>query len=439
MVGREEFEFANDIRAAMETRAPRFAWVTASAIASVLVVGLIWAQWASIEEVTSGSGRVIPSSQTQVVQTLERGIVREILTREGDLVVHDQVLMRIDDTGATSKLGELSQRRWSLLAEIARLEAEAEGSEDIEGYSILKANAPQAVQSERELFYARQRKLNEEIAILRQQAIQKEQELQEYEARKAKLLASQKPLLREVELTSKLHKRGVVPEVEMLRLDRQAAELQGELEIVKISIPRAHAAMGEIKSRIANARAVFQSEVRERLAPARGELAIVDESIKAAKDRVVRTQLKAPVRGIVNKLNITTIGAVVQPGQDIFEIVPLDDTLLIEADVRPQDVAFIRPQQKASIKLTAYDYLIYGTLDGHVERISPDTITDERGETFYRVIVRTDQSHIGKPEKQLPIIPGMVAKVDIQTGKKTVFDYLIKPIRRVRNEAMRER
>lgn len=439
MIGRAEFEFANDIRAAMEERAPRTAWIMISAIAAILLSAAAWANWAMIEEVTTGSGRVIPSSQTQVVQTLERAIVREILAREGDLVEQNQVLMQIDDTGAASRLGELSQKRWALLAEIARLEAEAEDKKKIEVDPALKAAAPQAVLSEQDAFRARRRALEEEIAILKQQEIQKEQELQEFEARQAKLSATLKPLTREVKLTRDLYERDVIPEVEMLRLERQEAELKGELDIVSKSIPRAKAAMAEFASRIDNARARFRSEARERLSKARGELAIVDESIKAAQDRVTRTALKAPVRGIVNKVNVTTIGAVVQPGQDLIEIVPLDDTLLIEAAIRPQDVAFIRPDQEASIKLTAYDYLIYGALKGRVDRISADTITDEKGETFYRVTVRTDRSHIGKSEKELPIIPGMVATVDIQTGEKTVFDYLMKPIRRVRHEALRER
>jgi len=439
MIARAEFEFANDVRAALEQRAPRTAWIMIAAIALVLVFGFVWSLWATIEEVTTGQGRVIPTSQIQVVQTLERGIVREILLREGDLVDKGQILMRIDDTGASSRFGELRQKKWALLAEIARLEAEAQDKKTIAEDPVLIAKAPRAVLSEKQSFSARRKKLDEEIAILRQQAIQKEHELEEFQARRSKLEASFKPLMREVELTRKLHTRGVVPEVEMLRLERQEAELKGELEIINKTVPRAKAARSEFASRIENERAGFRSEARERLSKARGELAVVEESIRAAQDRVVRAALKAPVGGIVNKLNINTIGAVVQPGQDLIEIVPLDDKLLIEANIRPQDVAFIRPSQEASVKLTAYDYLTYGALEGRVERISADTITDEQGETFYRVIVRTERTHIRQSEKELPIIPGMVATVDIQTGEKTVFDYLIKPIRRVRHEALRER
>ena len=439
MIGRAEFEFANDVRAAMEERAPRTAWLLIGAIAFVLLCAVLWSLLATVEEVTTGSGRVIPSSQVQVVQTLERGIVREILLREGDFVEQGQVLMRIDDTGAASQLGELRQRRWGLLAEITRLRAEAEDAAAVADVPELRENAPTAVLSEAEVFRAHRAKLEEELAILAQQLIQKQQELQEFEAKQAKLSAALAPLQKELELTKRMHERDVVPEIELLRLQRQFAELDGELEIVRRAVPRAQAAIAEVERRKEEARAGFRARARERLASAGTELAITEESLKAAQDRVFRAALKAPVRGVVNKLNINTIGAVVQPGQDLIEIVPFDDTLLIEANIRPQDVAFIRPDQEASIKLTAYDYLIYGALKGRVDRISADTIADDRGETFYRVIVRTDRSHIRQESKELPIIPGMVATVDILTGEKTVFDYLIKPIRRVRNEALRER
>jgi adhesin transport system membrane fusion protein len=209
--------------------------------------------------------------------------------------------------------------------------------------------------------------------------------------------------------------------------------------MVVAGLPRAKSSIVEARNRVDNARAIVRAEARERLVKAKAELAIIEESIKGAEDKVARTALRAPVRGIVNKLNVTTIGAVVRPSQDVVEIVPLDDTLLIEAKIRPRDVAFVRPDQEASVKLTAYDYSVYGQLDGEVERISADTIADERSETFYRVILRTNRNYLEKDGKRLPIIPGMVAQVDIQTGKKTVLDYILKPITKVRHEAFRER
>ena len=439
MMGKDEFDFANDVRAAVEERAPRAAWILIGIVGFIVIVGLIWAEIATVEEVTSGDGRVIPSSQLQVVQTLEGGIVREILIREGDSVEKDQVLMRIDDTGFAARLGELSQRRWALRAEIARLLAEATGAEAIDIDKALANNASELVANEQDVFAVRRLKRDQEVSILRQQLVQKEQELQELEARKIKLESSKKPLDRELALTRKMKERGVVPEIELLRMERQTAEVNGELAIVTASLPRASAAIEEARNRIETAKFGHQAEARERLAKARAELGVIEETIKGARDRVTRASLKAPVRGIVNKVNTNTIGSVVKPGQDIIEIVPLGDNLLIEARLRPQDVAFVRPDQAASVKLTAYDYSIYGALDGKVERISADTITDEQSETFYRVIVRTEQNFLKLGSEQLPIIPGMVAQVDILTGKKTVLDYLLKPLTKVRYEALRER
>lgn len=439
MIGRRDQEFANDVRAALEERAPRTTWILILFICASFGGLIFWASQATLEEVTTGSGRVIPSRQIQVVQTLEGGIVREISIGEGDLVEKDQILMQIDDTGFASKLGEIKQRRWALMAEIARLTAEGNGADAIADDPDLVKHAPQALLSERAVFRSRRAKLLEDVSILEQQLIQKQKELEEFGAKRDKLKATRKPLAREVKLTEALYKRKVVPEVEFLRLQRQMAEIDGELAIVNAALPRAESSIKESRNRLQSANVSFQLQARERLAQIQPELAIIDETIKAAEDRVTRTALKAPVRGIINKLNVTTIGAVVQPGKDIIEIVPLDDTLLIEAQIRPQDVAFIRPDEKASVKLTAYDYLIYGALEGKIERIGADTITDERGERVYRVIVRTKQNHLKTVKGNLPIIPGMVATVDIQTGEKTVLDYLLKPIRRGQKEALRER
>jgi adhesin transport system membrane fusion protein len=236
---------------------------------------------------------------------------------------------------------------------------------------------------------------------------------------------------RELALTRRLYEQKVVPEIEMLRLDRQATEMRGQL--------------AETQSKIANTLTSFRSQADEDLAKSRGDLAVLDENIKSAQDRVRRTDLRAPVHGIVNKLNVTTIGAVVQPGANLMDIIPLDDSLLVEGRIRPQDIAFIRPDQDAVVKISAYDSSVYGSLKGKVERISADTIVDdkadkaERQETFYRVMVRTEKNHLGTAKNSLPIIPGMVTTVEILTGEKSVLDYLIKPARALRDEALRER
>src|SRR6185437_12474484 len=236
---------------------------------------------------------------------------------------------------------------------------------------------------------------------------------------------------RQVELTHKLYVQKIVPEIEMLQMDQKVTEMKGQV--------------AEAQSRIANIKAAFRSQSEEDLAKSRGDLAVLDETIKSAKDRVRRAELRSPVNGVINKLNVTTVGAVLQPGGDVMDIVPLDDTLLVEGRIRPQDIAFIHPQQDAVVKLSAYDSSVFGSLKGKVERISADTIVndkpgnDEKNEKFYRVMVRTEKNHLGSEENHLPILPGMVATVEVLTGRKSVLDYLVKPARMLRDEALRER
>jgi membrane fusion protein, adhesin transport system len=324
-----DFTFANQVRAAAELRTPRTSRMLLAAMLLLLITGTTWAHFAILDEVKRGEGRVIPSRQMQVVQSLEGGLVETLLVQEGDTVQKGQALARIDNTKFSADLGEVRAKR-------------------------------------------------------------------EAAANSLKLLS------REVELTRKLYEQKVVPEIEMLRLQRQSADLTGQI-------------------------------------------AVFDETIKSAEDRVRRTELRSPVYGIVNKVNVTTVGAVVQPGANLMDIVPLDDTLLVEGRLRPQDIAFIRPGQDAVVKLTAYDSSVFGSLKGKVERISADTIIDDKSkmgdkpESFYRVIVRTDKNYLGTQEHPLPIIPGMVATVEVLTGKKSVLDYLVKPARMLADEALRER
>jgi adhesin transport system membrane fusion protein len=411
-----DFAFANDIRAAVELRTPKTARLLLTASLALLLVFVVWAHFAILDEVKRGSGRVIPSRQIQVVQSLEGGIVDEIAVHEGDIVQKGQLLMRINDVKFASELGEVRERRAALAARVARLEAEVAGSGNPIFPPELVQTAPSAVQTEKSVFDSHARKLAQDIDVLTQQ--------------KNRLSDTLKILTREVELTRKLYAQKIVPEIEMLRLERQQSEQRGQL--------------AEVEARITTARATFRAQADEDLAKSRADLAVLDQNIKSAADRVRRTELQAPVYGVVNKIDVTTIGAVVQPAQNLVEIVPLDDTLLVEARIRPQDIAFIRPQQDAVVKVTAYDSSVYGTLKGKVERISADTIVEEKPkdaekpESFYRVIVRTNKNHLGTVEHPLPIIPGMVTTVEVLTGQKSVLDYLIKPARLLREEALRE-
>ena len=411
-----DFSFANDVRAAVELRTPKTARMLLLTGVGLMATFVIWAHFAVLDEVKRGNGRVIPARLVQTIQSLEGGIIEQILVHEGTVVQQGQPLMRINDTKFASEFGEIRERRAAVAARVARLQAEAQGQFRLVFPDELIKSAPQAVETEKSVFETRTRKVAQDIDVLTQQ--------------ENRLTENLKLLNREVELTRRLYAQKVVPEIEMIRLEGRASETRGQL--------------AETQSRIANVKTAFRSQADEDLAKSKGDLAVLDENIKSAQDRVRRTELQAPVYGIVNKINLTTIGAVVQPAANLIEIVPLDDTLLVEGRIRPQDIAFIRPGQDAVVKITAYNFSVYGSLKGKVERISADTIVDEKAdrsekqETFYRVIVRTDKNHLGTAEHPLPIIPGMVTTVEVLTGE-IVLDYLIKPARLLRDEALRER
>lgn len=439
-----DFAFANDVRAAVELRTPRTSSMILFSTLALILVALIWANFAILDEVKRGNGRVIPTQQIQVLQSLEGGIVGAILVREGDIVAKGQTVMRIEDVKFASELGEIRERRFAMAARVERLEVESAGKSTLEFPPELVKAAPAAVAAEQSLFQARARKLAQDIDVIAQQATQRRSELDEYKATAVKLTNTLKLLQREVDLTQKLYQQRVVPEIEMLRIQRQVSEMQGQLEVAKASMTKAEAGIHEAESRLQNAKATLRAQADEDLAKSRGDLAVLEENIKSAKDRVFRAEMKSPVHGIVNKINVTTIGAVIQPGGNLMDIVPLDDSLLVEGQIRPQDIAFIRAGQDAVVKISAYDSSVYGTLKGKVERISADAITEDKPsrngekETFYRVIVRTDKNHLGTNKTPLPIIPGMVATVEVMTGHKSVLDYLVRPARLLRDEALRE-
>ncbi len=397
-----------------------------------------WAGWATLEEVTRGEGRVIPSRQTQVVQNLEGGIVAEIMVREGEIVEPGQPLMRIDNIRAASDFRERRSRYLAVETALARLEAEVQGAEPVFPEEVRVA-APDLVSSERRLYDSRQQSLTSEIEILERQKEQREQELAELRTRERQYTESLRLARQELGIVAPLAERRVVSQSEHLQLQREVNDLSGQLEQTRQSIPRVETAIREAVERIAGARSNFRSESYREMSNLRAERAGLTEVIAAGEDRVRRTEVRSPVRGTIKELKFNTIGGVIQPGDPILEITPLDDTLLVEARIRPADIAFLRPDLPAMVKITAYDFSIFGGLEGRVEQISADTITDERGESFYRVRVRTDETSLGTPDNPLEIIPGMTAQIDVITGEKTVLDYLMKPILKARNEALRER
>ncbi|HEY5789474.1 MAG TPA: HlyD family type I secretion periplasmic adaptor subunit [Gammaproteobacteria bacterium] len=434
----QDFGYANDPGALLERATPSRARAVLWLGVLFFALAIGWAAVAELDEVTKGIGKVIPSRQVQVVQNLEGGIVSELMIKEGQVVEPDEVLLRIDDTRFSSSYRERQVSYLALQAKLARLRAEAEGGE-FAPPAGLADESPAVVERERQLFDSHRRHVNSQVDVLEQQAVQKRQELLELRARLSGLRENQKLLGDELQMTRPLVAKGAVSEVEVLRLERKAVEVRTELEAIRLAIPRIEAALDEIGNKIANVEIAFRNESREQLNEVAAELAGMTESAVALEDRVNRTLVRAPVRGTVKRLLVNTVGGVVQPGSDLVEIVPLEDSLLVEAQIRPADIAFLHPGQQAMVKLTAYDFLIYGGLDAQLEHISADTIIDDRGDSYYVIRVRTQKNYLGTDAEPLPIIPGMLAQVDILTGKKTVLHYLMKPVLRARVEALRER
>lgn len=430
-----DLNFANDPRAVIESSVTPGAWRILLVIAAVFALLVLWASVAHVDQMATGAGRVIPSSQVQVVQSLEPGIVAEILVEEGDRVEPGQNLIRIDDTGVASKLGELRQQQLALAAELHRLTAQAAGAETYAPPPVMEAGSEPFYRDQQAIFAADRRQLEEKILIRRQQLVQRRQNLGEAEATAAKQAASLELAERELELTRALFEKKAVPELELLRIQRAVTELRGDLDIWQAAKLRLQAEVSEAEAQVEAEESAFLAEVQTRISKVNAEMSVVQESLRAADDRVRRAMLKSPVDGVVNKVNVATIGEVIAAGASVVEIVPVDDTLLIETRIRPQDVAFIHPGAKATVRLSAYDYTKYGTLSGTVERIGADTIADENGETFYQVIVGTDAA---ASNGGMRVIPGMVATVDISNGERTVLEYLLKPVLKIRDQALRE-
>ncbi|UXY50747.1 HlyD family type I secretion periplasmic adaptor subunit [Pseudomonas tohonis] len=427
-----------EVSKALVEDAPRVVRLTIwTLIGFTLFLGF-WAHFAEIDEVTRGEGKAIPSSKLQKVSNLEGGIVSEMFVHEGQVVEVGDPLLRLDATRFQSNVGETDADRVAMALRVERLSAEVEGRE-LAIDDTLRAKAPGQAQSEEALFRSRQQQLRDEVAGLEEQLVQKQQELREFASKQGQYRNSLELLRQEIAISEPLVADGAISKVEVLRLRRAEVENRGQLEATNLAIPRAESAIKEVEQKIAETRSRFRSEALTQLNEARTDLSKAEATGKALEDRVNRTLVTSPVRGIVKQLLVNTIGGVIQPGSDLVEIVPLDDTLLVEARIRPQDIAFLHPGQKAMVKFTAYDYTIYGGLQADLEQIGADTITDEDGNSFYLIKLRTRKSHLGSDDKPLLIIPGMVASVDIMTGKKSILSYLLKPIIRARAEALRER
>lgn len=433
-----ELDLIADIRTTILVQSPRGGQMIVWMTLLLMILLIYWMYISEIDEITRGTGKVIPSSQIQVVQNLEGGILAETSIKEGDIVKKGQLLMRLDETRFSAPYKESRLKYLSLLARAARLRAETEGGEMVVPEEALRERA-EIVAREQELFVSRRNKLATTIAILGEQEIQRKQELAELEDKSRELDRTYNLLKREIDMTKPLVAQGAVSEVEILRLDREASRLQGEMSGVRLAIPRVRSKLTEARKVINEEKQNFSNLAKKELNEVEVELEGLSASATALADRLERTSIRSPVHGTVKQVLVNTVGGVIQPGMDLIAIVPLEDSLLVETQIKPADIAFLRPQQKAIVKFTAYDFNIYGGLEAELELISADSMTDEKGNSYYMVRVRTKKNYLESRQGHLPIIPGMVTTVDIITGKKTILSYLLKPVLRAREMALRER
>jgi adhesin transport system membrane fusion protein len=433
----EDVDLATDIRTSILAQSPRGGRAILWVVMILFVLFGVWAYFSEIEQVTRSDGKVIPSTQIQVVQNLEGGILSEIMVDVGELVKKDQLLLRIDETRFSSSFKQNRVKYLSFKAKAARLIAEANGT-NFEVPQEVIDEKPEIGVREKELFESRKREFTSTMQILKEQIRQRDHEHKELTTKLEELTRTYALITKELELTRPLIAQGAVSEVEVLHLERQASAMQGEIATIKQSIPKARSRLQEAELQMREEQLAFFNKAKSELNEVLAELEDVSASAIALEDRLRRTNVRSPVTGTINRLLVNTVGGVIQPGMDLVEIVPLEDTLVIEAKIKPADIAFLRPNQEAKVKFTAYDFTIYGGLEAKLEHISADSITDEKGNSFYLVRLRTNKNYLGPEDNPLPIIPGMVASADILTGKKTILSYLLKPVLRAKYMALRE-
>jgi membrane fusion protein, adhesin transport system len=431
----QELDWAGDADWAQLQQEPlRARWLLRVALV-VVVLLVVWASWAEIDEVTRGEAKVVPTSQVQIIQSVDGGVVEELMVREGQLVEAGQTLLRVDPTRFASSLGESRVSQFALRAKAERLQALTQGRAFNPSADLLR-EAPAIVAQERSLFDSRRAEISAQISITQSQLSQRQQELVEARSRKESAERGLELVMRELNATRPMVATGAVSEVEVLRLDQQVARLRGDRDQSAAQISRVQAAIAEAQRRIEEVQLTARNQMSAELSETMARLSALSEGGRALEDKVAKADIKSPVRGTVKRLLINTVGGVVQPGREVVEIVPLDDALILEAQITPKDIAFLRPGLEAVVKFTAYDFTIYGGLKADLESIGADSVVDEKGNAFYIVRLRTREVSLGEG---LPIIPGMVAQVDILTGKKTVLAYLLKPVLRAKANALSER
>jgi membrane fusion protein, adhesin transport system len=430
-----ESGWENDAHRAYIEQQPLRARTILYAVALTVVALVVWSAFAKIDEVTRGTGKVIPSRQVQVIQSQDGGVVTELLVREGDVVTEGQLLVRLDQTRSQSSFRENRAEYQALSIKAARLRAFVDGTEFSPDAALVEA-VPRIFAEETALLESTRSELGFVKQIAVEQLAQRREELAEATAKEQQAERSLELSMEELSVTRPMVSSGAVSQVEILRLEREVNQLSGDQKQAQAQINRLQSTIVEAEHKLQEVEVEYTNGVREELAATLSRLNGLREAGTGLSDRVKQTEVRSPVNGTVKQLYFHTIGGVVLPGKEIIEVVPADDTLLLEVRIRPKDIAFLVPGQSALVKFTAYDFVVYGGLDGVVEHIGADTVMDEEGNPFYEIRVRTHESGLAADK---PIIPGMTVEADILTGKKSVLAYLLKPVLRAKQYALTER
>ena len=433
-----ESDFMSELEAATRSRPARSAVLMLFAVISFIAFSAIWAAVTEIEEITRGQGQVVPSQEIQVVQSLEGGILQELRVKKGDLVKKGDILLRISDVLFSSEQRGTEAQFLGLEAKKARLSAEADGSDFAMPEDIAK-KSPEIAKNEKALYDSRRKELLSAYAIYDDKIAKAQADLQEVRAEINGYVQSKNLLHKELAITRDMVAKRAVPKMEQIRLERELADISGQINARVQEEKGLKSLLSSAKNERQAQDNKFRSQALEELNDVETQIASLKESLKSIGDRVDRTEIRAPVDGIVNQIMLGTIGGVVEPAMRLMEIVPVDDELKIIAKVKPNEIAFLKTGQPAKVKVTAYDPQKYGALDGRLSRVAANSATDKDGNVLFEVEVRTDKNHLGTEDHPLPIMPGMVADIEVITGKRTIMAYLLKPLRRGFDRALRER
>jgi len=434
----KDYEFMNSLSAAMIEESPKkikgvlYFWIF------TVFAFIVWANSTQIDEITRGTGEVVPSGKNQIIQNLEGGIIEKVFVRIGQEVTKGQKLLKIDNRKSLSQLGSMNIKAIELRAKLIRLTAEAYDipfERNISADEIL----PELLENEESLYDSQQQQFKSKIAIILDQRLQKSSEYKEIQQKIIYLTKSKDLINKEVKMMRPMVIQGVKSKVAFMKLQREQNSIQEELHSAQFTLPRIKAGISELNNKIEEAKGEFKNQAKKELNEAVAELMRVDKDYDALDDQISRTLVRSPTNGIIEEISINTVGGVIKPGDKLIEIVPTDESLWMEVKIKPSDIAFIYPGEKAVVKITAYDFALYGSLEGEVVHIGADTTKDAKENAFYLIHIKTNKNFLGSAKKPLKIIPGMMVNVDIMTGKKSVMDYILKPILKAKQYTFTER